>query len=292
MQVIVEGNASALYNSTPSAWAIVEFTSQAVSTDGILDITIHDAGGDWFWALNAIEIAPAGSLPANPAPLAGASTLADADAGTLTAAQLQPVIEQAIDYWTASGITAAEQQQLSQVQFQITDMNAAGHLGLATGNSIKIDDNALGHGWMVEAGVESGEWRVEGGGSRAYSLLTVVTHELGHVLGHGDLEPLYAPGHIMGGRLEPGEIRVGQALPDAISINPVAEVQSGIRQAQPDLQRSATPDSSIDEIFSDHLINDLRYEEEDEEDLLAALLDKHEREEQAEDTLFTELGQM
>ena len=48
----------------------------------------------------------------------------------------------------------------------------------------------------------------------------------------------------------------------------------------------------IDEVFTDNLVNDQRFEEEDEEDLLAALLDKRKTEEQAEDTLFTELGQM
>ena len=48
-------------------------------------------------------------------------------------------------------------------------------------------------------------------------LLTVLTHELGHVLGHADLDPLAYPADIMAGRLSAGVQRVWAADPDVIS---------------------------------------------------------------------------
>jgi hypothetical protein len=44
-----------------------------------------------------------------------------------------------------------------------------------------------------------------------YDLLTVVTHELGHVLGYDDLDAHDHPNHIMTGLLQPGAGRVGPA---------------------------------------------------------------------------------
>ncbi len=86
-------------------------------------------------------------------------------------------------------------------------------------------------------------------------------------------------------------VPVGQALPDAISINPLTEIQPATRQAEPDLRGIESQAALIDEVLTDNLINDLRVQEE-EEDLLAALIGKQESDQQEEDSLFAELGRM
>ncbi len=118
---------------------------------------------------------------------------------SLTAAQLDAAAAQAIERWVASGLSEAESAKLKAVTFTVADLEA-GRLGETDGLTIVLDRDAAGWGWFADAtptddaefaaGVVRTEQRA-GAGSRAHSrmdLLTVVMHELGHVLGHEDLE--------------------------------------------------------------------------------------------------------
>ena len=67
-------------------------------------------------------------------------------------------------------------------------------LGYAEGRSIWIDANAAGHGWSTHGG--------------SMDLATVVSHELGHMLGLRDNQPGYA---VMDQDLEPGMAYLLQA---------------------------------------------------------------------------------
>jgi hypothetical protein len=81
---------------------------------------------------------------------------------------------------------------------------------------VEIDSDAAGYGWFIDAtpgdnsefvptGVP-GEFRAPVG-SPAYGridLLTVLSHEMGHVLGLGDLDPAAHPDEVMTGTLAPG----------------------------------------------------------------------------------------
>jgi hypothetical protein len=131
---------------------------------------------------------------------------------SLTASQLQPVIREAIAGWTNAGLDAAMLQRLLQVQFVISDLPGS-YLGETEGNRGYIDANAAGNGWFVDPTPASNEeFSAHAGSSQLQAvdphavdridLLTVVEHELGHMVGLSDL---YAPtDDIMGGVLGAG----------------------------------------------------------------------------------------
>lgn len=89
---------------------------------------------------------------------------------------------------------------LNNVSFVITDLSGAA-LAMTDDNTIYIDSDAAGFGWFVDSTPEdNSEFTVQNGSeelvadpsSTAYGdmdLLTVVMHELGHLLGYEDVDP-------------------------------------------------------------------------------------------------------
>ncbi len=120
-----------------------------------------------------------------------------ADVTPLTLAQLQPLLDEAIRRWVAATGDAQVGVRLQQAQVHITALSDA-VLGLEGDNDIWIDLDAAGHGWFVDPtpGDDSefdiaidGSERHAGSDSAAagrVDLLTVLEHELGHVLGLSD----------------------------------------------------------------------------------------------------------
>ncbi|MDH4157891.1 MAG: matrixin family metalloprotease [candidate division Zixibacteria bacterium] len=115
----------------------------------------------------------------------------------LTDDELTPIVQQAIEFWTISyllddsGITL-----LNSVEFQIVDLDGLA-LGYTSGTTIQIDLDAAGFGWFVDATpADNNEFTLQSDGtlladpsspaSGKMDLLTVVIHELGHVLGLDD----------------------------------------------------------------------------------------------------------
>jgi CSLREA domain-containing protein len=130
----------------------------------------------------------------------------------LSADDLSPIVDAAIDHMIAAGFAA---ELFSSVQVTIADLPGA-TLGLATGTSIVIDVDAAGYGWYVgpdlrnqspepldsDAASTSRLWTPD---SRLrMDLLTVVMHELGHVLGLEDVDPLSHSDDVMSEILAPG----------------------------------------------------------------------------------------
>jgi hypothetical protein len=126
------------------------------------------------------------------------------------------------------------------IQFVIAAMPAA-DLGMTVGTMVWIDQNAAGHGWYTDGSPNSAAGFTDSGGrvqavagglaSGRMDLLTVVEHELGHVLGLPDTA---GPG-LMNEWLSPGTRR----LPSLDLVLPGAGLEGG----EQGLQTLVSPDT-------------------------------------------------
>src|SRR5262249_28152274 len=122
------------------------------------------------------------------APMLAASLGRGAGVEGLTEPQLQALWAQAISQWRAAGVDAQHLAALEHQVVHIADL-PYGELGWTRGDQTWIDRTAQGWGWSVSGSPTPG----------MMDLLTVATHELGHVLGlaptaTGVMEVHLAPG--------------------------------------------------------------------------------------------------
>jgi hypothetical protein len=182
--------------------------------DGISDVGVFrpsDAtfGGKASWYLDQGNVAWNNSVPPTIAPfqfgdshdlpatgawqLAGMPQLLDGTPGDgaagLSMEQLQTVAAEALGNWQAAGLSAGQLALLQGAQFDVANL-PSGWLGESLGNVVLIDATADGHGWSV-GGPVAGQ----------VDLLTVVEHEMGHLLGLSDVT---AGAGIMSEALAPG----------------------------------------------------------------------------------------
>jgi hypothetical protein len=120
-------------------------------------------------------------------PLEAAAMGHNEAATTLTTQQVAGLLPEAIHRWQAAGVDTSG---LGNIQIQIADLGGA-TLGLASGHTIWLDSNAAGWGWFVDPTPwDDSEFTTLGnqGEQNRMDLLTVLDHELGHVLGfeHAD----------------------------------------------------------------------------------------------------------
>ena len=133
------------------------------------------------------------------APLQAQSVSTVAVTATIGMDQVQSLLGEAIARWQAAGVDTSG---LGNLQVHIADLGGT-TLGLASGNTIWLDDNAAGWGWFVDATPHNdSEFTTPGnqGEQNRMDLLTVLEHEVGHLLGHDHDE-----GGVMAETLSAGE---------------------------------------------------------------------------------------
>src|SRR5262249_6433071 len=137
----------------------------------------------------------AGSVPAMAAPApAGVVWGSFATTAELSNRDLQRMGRVAIARWVAAG---ADRAQFANVRFVLADL-PDGMLGRQTGNLIEIDRDAAGYGWFVDTTPRNDSEYAGATRPAGIDLLSVLSHELGHVQGldHDDpgMSETLAPG--------------------------------------------------------------------------------------------------
>lgn len=127
------------------------------------------------------------SVSGSPLLAAAAPATSRAKVNSLTMSKVQPLLTEAISRWANTG---ADTSGLSGLHIIITNLPGA-ELGEAIGNTIYLDRNAAGWGWFVDHTPRNdSEFTRRGnqGEQNRMDLLSVLEHEIGHVLGfeHAD----------------------------------------------------------------------------------------------------------
>ncbi|MFP6612194.1 MAG: hypothetical protein VB835_07755, partial [Pirellulales bacterium] len=127
---------------------------------------------------------------------AAAAAVTGTDAGDLAAGEFDQLVERAAAQWAAVDPAAAD--LFAAVDVRVSDLPGA-VLGLASPatRTIWLDRNAAGYGWHI--GMTASEQP-----TRQFDLISVLSHEFGHLLGLPDLDHELHPGSVMSAQLETG----------------------------------------------------------------------------------------
>lgn len=174
-------------------------------------------------------------LAAEPAGTGGAADAiterASADPQAADSERLAAIVDQAVATWMTAGLDPSRVELLQTVAVQFAQLDGR-LLGTSDPFGVLLDADAAGHGWFVDATPSaneeftpdpSGTLVATGDSSAAgrMDLLTVVMHELGHVLGIDDLHDEDDAEQIMAHELAPG---VRKGLPTCADWDAIGSV--------------------------------------------------------------------
>lgn|GEM_PF-3102849 len=171
------------------SWEVLAMVT--VGAGGSITVDLSDNAANGTILADAVRIQRTGALVA-------AGGVSSSTAPSITQADLNSVRNAALSYWESTGLSEAQLSLLESVSFVLADLPDA-MLGGASSTTILIDINAAGYGWFVDdTPFDNSEFALDsngnlvanemGGASGRMDLLTVMLHELGHTLGHDDLD--------------------------------------------------------------------------------------------------------
>ena len=146
---------------------------------------------------------------------------------SLTQAVAEEMTNRALALWSQLSAPALP----SEIHVRVADI-PAGILGWASGRTVTLDINADGAGWYTDLGTPAAG-RVD--------LLTVVSHEIGHLLGYGHSE---LAGDLMAATLPAGARRLPGSAPVMTHELPGSAVTSPL--LLPELQLGVALDELVD----------------------------------------------
>lgn len=141
----------------------------------------------------------------------------------LESTQIQGNLDRAISEWDTVGLSLSQVTQPNGLEIRVSDLPGSA-LAESTANLLTLDIDAAGHGWFIDQtpwdneeftlGSSSWEFLAQPGSEAAgrIDLLTVLAHEMGHVLGLSDIDPTHSPTHLMTGSLPTGVRRLPSVL--------------------------------------------------------------------------------
>ena len=107
----------------------------------------------------------------------------------MTPQQVEALVPAAVARWQEAGIAPDRLAALAAQRILVVDL-PPGELGWQEGNTIAIDADASGYGWFVDATPSSDSEFAPGAPNSPargrVNLLTVLMHEMGHVLGYSE----------------------------------------------------------------------------------------------------------
>jgi hypothetical protein len=128
--------------------------------------------------------------------------------------QIEAVMDEAVARWVATDFGRSARSVLQTVRLRVADLPGA-MLGESSPSAISIDVNGAGYGWFVDASPNDDREFLrrdthltahpDADAMSRMDLLTVVMHELGHILG---LEHSDGPDSLMSSHLPAGARRL------------------------------------------------------------------------------------